>query len=88
MNKENLRILIVDDDDSFLLLMTRILKDEGYTVKGLSDPVDALGVLDSFSPALVISDLKMPVMDGISFMQEAKKKPRTRFHHDYRFCHC
>ena len=73
MNKENFRILIVDDDDSFLLLMTRILRDEGYNVKSISDPVEALGMLDSFSPGLVISDLKMPHMDGICFMEEARK---------------
>jgi DNA-binding NtrC family response regulator len=73
MNRENFRILIIDDDESFLLLMTRILRDEGYTIKAMSNPVEALEILDSYSPALVISDLKMPVMDGISFMQEAKK---------------
>jgi|WetSurMetagenome_2_1015567.scaffolds.fasta_scaffold00081_11 DNA-binding NtrC family response regulator len=73
MNKENFRILIVDDEESFLLLMTRILKDEGYTVKGLTDPAGALKALGSFSPAMIISDLKMPGMDGIRFMQEAKK---------------
>jgi DNA-binding NtrC family response regulator len=66
--------MLVDDEESFLLLMTRILKDEGYFVKGFKSPKDALSALDSFSPGLVISDLKMPVMDGISFMQEAKRK--------------
>ena len=88
MNKENFRILIVDDEKSFLLLMTKILEGEGYTVKGRSDPEDALKVLDSFGPNLIISDLKMPKMDGIRFMEEVRKKQRSRFHHGYCICYC
>ena len=48
MNKENFRVLIVDDEKSFLLLMTRILEDAGYTVKGAGDPHEALKILGSF----------------------------------------
>lgn len=73
MNRENFRVLIVDDEKSFLLLMTKILEDAGYTVKGLADPEAALKLLDSFAPNLIISDLKMPKIDGIHFMEEAKK---------------
>src|SRR5512147_2072339 len=73
MNRENFRVLIVDDEKSFLLLMTKILEDAGYSVKGLTDPEESLKILDSFAPNLIISDLKMPKMDGIHFMEEAKK---------------
>ena len=73
MNRENFRVLIVDDEKSFLLLMAKILEDAGYSVKGLADPESALKFLDSFVPNLIISDLKMPKMDGIHFMEEAKK---------------
>ncbi len=79
MNKENFRILIVDDEKAFLLLMTKILEGEGYTVKGLSDPEDALKVLDSFGPNLIISDLKMPRMDGIRLMEEVRKNSEVDF---------
>jgi DNA-binding NtrC family response regulator len=79
MNKENFRILIVDDEESFLLLMTRILRDEGYTVKGVANPAAALAAMDLFSPGLIITDLKMPGMDGIHFMQEAKKEREADF---------
>ncbi len=79
MNKDNFRILIVDDEKSFLLLMTKILEGEGHTVKGLSDPEDALKVLDSFGPSLIISDLKMPKMDGIRFMEEVRKSSQADF---------
>lgn len=74
MSNENFRILIVDDEESFLLLMTRILSDEKYTVKAMADPVTALTAIDAFSPNLVITDLRMPVMDGISFMEIVRKE--------------
>ena len=79
MNKENFRILVVDDEKSFLLLMTKILEDEGYTVNGLASPEEALKIIESFGPSLVISDLKMPKMDGISFMEEVRKARETDF---------
>jgi DNA-binding NtrC family response regulator len=73
MNRENFRVLIVDDERSFLHLMTKILEDAGYSVKGFTDAEAALKILDSFGPNLIISDLKMPKMDGIRFMEEARK---------------
>lgn len=74
MQKENFRILIVDDESPFRLLLTKILEDSAYTVKGTSDPEDALKAIDVFMPNLVITDLKMPKMDGIKLMEEAKNR--------------
>lgn len=67
------KILIVDDERSFLLLMTSILSDAGYVVQSSSDPEAALQLVDRFTPNLVITDLKMPKMDGITFMETVKK---------------
>ncbi len=74
MHRENFRILIVDDEKSFLLLLVKILEDAGYTVKGMTEPEEALKAVDSFLPNLIITDLKMPKMDGIKFMNEVRKK--------------
>lgn len=80
MRKENFRILVVDDERGFTFLVSGILKDAGYSVKSSSSPKDAIGVLDSYRPDLVISDLKMPGMNGIEFMTSAKEKyPDTDF---------
>jgi DNA-binding NtrC family response regulator len=79
MNRKNFKVLIVDDEKSFLLLTTKILEDAGYSVKGFIDAEEALKAVDSFSPNLIISDLKMPKMDGIHFMEEASKVSVTDF---------
>lgn len=74
MNRDSFRILVIDDERSFLRLLSRILDDSGYTVKALDDPEEALKIIDDFVPSLVITDLKMPRMSGIQFMAEARKK--------------
>lgn len=74
MNRENFRILVVDDEKSFMMLLVKILQTEGYTVKGFTDPEDALKNIESFMPNIVISDLKMPKMDGIRLLESVKKK--------------
>lgn len=74
MSRENFRIIVVDDESSFLLLLTKILEDEGYAVKGVSDPEVALEIIDSFSPNLLITDLKMPKIDGMKLMEAVKNR--------------
>lgn len=74
MNHENFRILVVDDEQSFLTLIVKILENEGYTVKGFIDPQDALNHIELFMPNLVITDLKMPKMDGITLLEKVKNK--------------
>ncbi len=73
MENATFRILILDDEQSFQLLMTSILADEGYTVQGASSPHGALLDLEEFRPNLIITDLKMPKMDGITFMEHARQ---------------
>lgn len=79
MNRDNFKILVVDDEKSFLLLLTRILKNEGYDVYSAGHPRDALELARTICPNLVITDLKMPDMDGITLMQEIKSYNDTDF---------
>ncbi len=77
---DNTRILIVEDDNSFASLLRTLLEDEGYLVKVFHDPDAALKGLANFLPHLVITDLKMPKMDGIAFIEKAKDIiPNTPF---------
>ncbi len=80
MDKKDFRILVVDDEKSLVLLATRILKKEGYTVRGAYSGEEALAIIKNFAPNLVISDLKMPEMSGIDLLKKVKAdKPEIDF---------
>uniref|UniRef100_A0A7C4EQP1 Sigma-54-dependent Fis family transcriptional regulator n=1 Tax=Thermodesulfovibrio aggregans TaxID=86166 RepID=A0A7C4EQP1_9BACT len=74
------RIFIVEDDTSFASFLETILKEEGYITKVFNDPEKALKEIREFSPEVVITDLKMPKMDGIKFIEKARDfLPDTEF---------
>jgi len=61
-------ILIVDDDPDMLLLLTRWLEDAGFKVVAVNSGVDALARLQSSRPDLVVTDLYMEEMDGMTLV--------------------
>jgi two-component system chemotaxis response regulator CheY len=72
-------ILIVDDSASIRQVVSLTLKSAGYEVVDAVDGKDALTKLDGRKINLVISDVNMPNMDGISFVKEMKTKPAYKF---------
>jgi two-component system chemotaxis response regulator CheY len=72
-------ILIVDDSASLRQVVSISLKGAGYDVIEACDGVDALSKLDGRKIHLIISDVNMPNMDGITFVSEAKKLPDYKF---------
>jgi two-component system chemotaxis response regulator CheY len=72
-------ILIVDDSSSLRQVVSISLKGAGYSVLEACDGRDALGKLNGQKIHLIISDVNMPHMDGITFAAEAKKLPAYRF---------
>ncbi|HWQ12592.1 MAG TPA: response regulator [Roseiflexaceae bacterium] len=60
-------ILVVDDDPSIRAVIADALADEGYAVRTASNGVEGLLALADALPALVLLDLRMPVMDGWTF---------------------
>lgn len=76
---DSARIVIVEDDISFASFLKTILEDEGYNVNVFNDPEKALKNIGSFSPHLVITDLKMPKMDGIKFIEKASDVVEAEF---------
>ncbi len=74
MDKKHFRILVVDDDKAFLLLLTSILKDAGYKVEKASNAQEGLKKIKSFSPHLIIADLKMPGMSGLELIEKVKSQ--------------
>jgi len=62
------RILIVDDDPHFLRVLARILSGENFLVTSAGGACDALELVKSAQFDLIISDLRMPECDGVSFV--------------------
>lgn len=67
-------ILVVDDDPSILAMVAEILRLEGYTVDTATNGVEALKAIERERPALIVLDMRMPVLDGWGFAQELKKR--------------
>jgi two-component system nitrogen regulation response regulator NtrX len=63
-------ILIVDDEEDIRTLIEEILSDEGYRVQTAGDAAEARTRMDSGSPDLVLLDIWMPDMDGITLLKE------------------
>ena len=72
-------VLIVDDSASVRQVVSIALRGAGYTVLEGVDGKDALTKLNGQKIHLIISDVNMPNMDGITFVKEAKKLPAYKF---------
>ncbi|MDX1391252.1 MAG: response regulator [Rheinheimera sp.] len=72
-------ILVVDDSSSVRQVVGIALKGAGYEVIEAVDGKDALAKLTGQKVHLMISDVNMPNMDGITFVKEVKKLPAYRF---------
>jgi DNA-binding NtrC family response regulator len=72
------RILIVDDEANARTALAELLREEGYQVETAADGFKALPKLDEFGPDLVLTDLKMPGMDGIALMEKARESDPER----------
>jgi CheY-like chemotaxis protein len=68
-------ILVVDDNPQNLKLAKVILVSEGYDVKTATDAEDALKILESFAPDLILMDLQLPRMDGLQLTRQIKADP-------------
>lgn len=72
-------ILVVDDSASLRQVVNLTLQSAGYDVIEACDGKDALAKLDGKKVHLIISDVNMPNMDGISLLKEVKKHPCYKF---------
>jgi two-component system chemotaxis response regulator CheY len=72
-------ILIVDDSASVRQVVSISLRNAGYDVMEGSDGKDALSKLKGQKVHLIISDVNMPNMDGISFVKAVKQMPAYKF---------
>ena len=71
-------ILIVDDNVINLKLARVLLTAEGYTVRTAADAEEALQALGSFRPRLILMDIQLPGVDGLTLTRQLKADPETR----------
>lgn len=67
------KILLVDDEDQLINIVACILQDEGFAVKKIPSAEEALKAYTSYSPDLVISDVRMENMDGFAMFEYLKR---------------
>ena len=67
-------VLIVDDDPTMVEVLRSLLIDEGYTARTARDGVEALDRLLRAPVALVIADVRMPLVDGRTLVEELRRR--------------
>ena len=70
------RVLIVDDDDDARNIMINTLQEKGVEIRTAVNGREALTLLEQFPPDLILLDLMMPVMDGITFLDALRRDSR------------
>jgi two-component system NtrC family response regulator len=67
-------ILIVDDEKNYTLILAAVLEDEGFETLTANSGQEALDILSESDVDLVLTDMKMPSMDGIDLLERIKKE--------------
>lgn len=76
-NHKEVTVLIVEDEKNIRKLLSDILSD--YTIQEVSDGVAALNEIEKNHPDIIISDIVMPNMDGITLIDSLKSNPKTSY---------
>lgn len=67
-------ILVVDDEPNYLIVLSELLKDEGFEVFTASSGKEGLKIVEDVDLDVVITDMQMPGMDGLEFLKEVKNR--------------
>jgi DNA-binding NtrC family response regulator len=73
MPEENAAILVVEDEPKMRRLLELQLGEEGFSVKAVADAETGLQLLVHEKPDIVVTDLRLPGMSGLEFLQAAKR---------------
>jgi DNA-binding NtrC family response regulator len=73
-NSGSLRVLVVEDDVPIGRMLASILADEGYVVDLASDGLTALGKIEAREYDLILTDLRMPELDGVGLYRELERR--------------
>src|SRR4051812_34165333 len=75
---ESKSIFIIDDNVTNLKLARVLLTGEGYNIRTASDAEEALKVLESYTPDLILMDIQLPGIDGLELTRRLKADPVRR----------
>src|SRR5262245_66063568 len=65
-------VLVVDDEANARTALAELLRDDGYRVETAADGFKALGKIGEVAPDIILTDLKMPGMDGLELMRKIR----------------
>src|ERR1700719_1768734 len=68
------KILVVDDEPAVLNALRRLLRRAGFEVETAGTGAEALARLDGFAPDIVLSDFRMPGMNGAELLAQVKQR--------------
>jgi DNA-binding NtrC family response regulator len=66
------RLLLIDDEPNILRVLSMSLKADGYDVISAQSGAEGLAAFENEKPAIVLTDIKMPGMDGIEVLKKVK----------------
>lgn len=76
--KQSNRILVVDDEEDIIELLTYNLEKEGFSVKVATNGKQAVEVAKDFSPQLILMDIMMPELDGVEACRRMRQIPTLK----------
>ena len=74
MSHDELRVLVVDDDSAHRAMLAEILGDLSVTVECAENGAQALELISQHPPALMILDMRMPVLDGLGTLRALRER--------------
>ena len=73
VNKSKCDIIVIDDEEDVRESLKQLFSLEGFEVYAMADAKEALGFISKKFQGVIISDIRMPEMDGLTFLKEVKK---------------
>ncbi|MBI3195492.1 MAG: response regulator [Ignavibacteriae bacterium] len=74
----NKTIMLVDDEKPWLDIMSHVLKEKSFRVMAAESGVEALKMLQRKTPDLILSDVRMPVMNGFDLYQQVRSETKNK----------